>query len=421
MKRTLVIITVAALSFAIASAIVSHRHAARQIAQMAEQQAAWQSEKAELEAALDQARARTRTIAVPGATVTVPGAPAKLSPEELITRLRALKTAPGQIRAVRQAIYWFEDLTSAGPVALPAIRDFLARNEDVDFDFSWLTQGSKGGKGATVPNDFVLPPSLRFGLFDVVKQIGGPDAEKILADVLTTTGRGVEVAWLARTLQELAPNKYRDAALAAAHELLNRPLAAASASPLDRNDRDNLFSVLALYNDASFASTAQAQLVRADGQVDRSALKYLQQSLGAQAVPIAAQLYDDPRITDPGKKEPLARLALAYAGADPQANEFYTKAINDAALPKDNRRELIEDLNQDGFIDKKNLSANDLQLIQNRIALVENLAPNALDPVNAAAFKEAHKDLLKMRDRILNPPDPALQNSGNKKNGQNQK
>src|SRR5439155_21399053 len=174
--------------------------------------------------------------------------------------------------------------------------------------------------------------------------------------------------------------------------------------PLDRNERDHLFSVLTLYGDTSYVEAAQAQLLRADGEVDRSALRYLQQSLGQQAVPIAAQWYNDPRITDPAKKEPLARLALSYVGADTQANEFYQRAINDLALSKNHRRNLIEDLNQDGFPDTRNLTARDLPLIQSRLALIEQLAPNAADLVNAAAFKEAYKDLLNMRDRVARLP-----------------
>ena len=154
-------------------------------------------------------------------------------------------------------------------------------------------------------------------------------------------------------------------------------------------------------------SAAQGQLVQADGALDASALRYLQRSLGPQAVALAAQTWNDPRLTDPAKKEPLARLALNYVGADAQANEFYQAAINDLTLPKDHRRNLIEDLNQDGFADRKNLTERDLPLIQNRLALIEQLAPVATDPVNTAAFAEAYKDLLKMRERILRPPAPA--------------
>ena len=100
-------------------------------------------------------------------------------------------------------------------------------------------------------------------------------------------------------------------------------------------------------------------------------------------------------------------MALNFVGADAQADEFYQQAINDLSLPKAHRRNLIEGLNQDGFSDLKNLGARDLPLIQNRIALIEQLAPNATDPVNVAAFKEAYKDLLKMREHITRPPNPA--------------
>jgi hypothetical protein len=259
-----------------------------------------------------------------------------------------------------------------------------------------------------VPDEFVLPPSLRFGFFDVVKQIGGADAEKLLADTLETTGRGAELAWLARALQGMAPNKYREVALAAARELLGRPANAKPGSQLDLNDRDHLFSVLAMYGDTGYVTTAQNQLVQPDGAVDRGALKYLQESLGPQAVTIAAQAYQNPLLlTNAAAKEPLARLALNFVGADSQANELYQQAINDPVLTKNHRQNLIEDLNQDGFSDLKNLSAQDLPLIQNRIALIEQLAPTATDPVNVAAFKEAYKDLLNMRERILRPRNAA--------------
>jgi len=61
---------------------------------------------------------------------------------------------------------------------------------------------------------------------------------------------------------------------------------------------------------------------------------------------------------------------------------------------------LIEDLNQDGFEDTRNLTANDLPLIENRIALIEELAPDSMDTVNDAAFQEAYKDLLNMRAKV---------------------
>ncbi len=71
------------------------------------------------------------------------------------------------------------------------------------------------------------------------------------------------------------------------------------------------------------------------------------------------------------------------------------------------RSNLIEDLNEDGFADPQNLTANDLPLIQSRIALIEEFAPNAMDEVNTAAFEEAYKDLVNMRANVTGQTPPA--------------
>ena len=39
-------------------------------------------------------------------------------------------------------------------------------------------------------------------------------------------------------------------------------------------------------------------------------------------------------------------------------------------------------------------------MIEYRIQLIEELAPDAMDKTNADAFQEAHKDLVNMADRL---------------------
>jgi hypothetical protein len=399
MKNVLAAILISGAVAMIASLMVAQRIGSRYAAQQADLEAKWLAEKAALESALDEAKARSHSsqptvvAPIPIATPVV-----KQSPAQIVAELQRVMTSTDQMRAARLMIYHLEILVAAGPDALQAIREFLARNEDID-----LAPPRSVKRGV---DDF-LPSSLRFGLFDVLRLIGGADAEQLMAETLNDTGRGAEVAWLARALQQIVPNKYRETALAAARELLGRPTVPGSATGADRNERELLFGVLTMYGDISYVSLAQAQLVRTDGAVDRSALRYLQQSLGEQAVPIASQMYDDPRLTESAKKEPFARLALNYVGADTQADAFYQKAINDMNLTASHRKNLIEDLNQDGFADTKNLTARDLPLIQNRLALIEELAPHATDPANIAAFKEAYKDLLKMLGRAARPPQAA--------------
>ena len=405
MKRLIWFLLAIGLGFSTGALLVGRHQASRHAQEVQNQRAAWEAEKADLEAALEKARTKTPAIAAPlMVTTTTPATATRPSPADIIARLCALKS-PVAAAQLREALYWLEELVQAGPEALPAIREFLVRNEDIELDTAWLQ--SRTARDGKLPAEFVLPTSLRMGLFGVVRRIGGEEAEKLLAEILPTTGRGLEVAYLTRLLHELSPSTYRDAALAAARALLANNAPLNSSSPLDRYHREYLFSVLSFYGDTGFASSAQTQLLRADNQIDRGALRYLQQALGAQAVTIAAQTYQHPALqTNNAAKEPLARLALAYVGADAKANEFYQRAINDPVLTRGDRSNLIEDLNEDGFADTRNLTANDLPLIQNRIALIEQLAPSAMDEVNAAAFKEAYKDLLNMRAKVTGQPLP---------------
>jgi hypothetical protein len=95
-------------------------------------------------------------------------------------------------------------------------------------------------------------------------------------------------------------------------------------------------------------------------------------------------------------QDPDARAALSSVGSDPNATAYWASAINDPNLPSEERKDLIEDLNEDGFSDPKHPGAQDVPLIMNRLQLIEDLAPNAMDPVDSQAFGEAYKDLVAM-------------------------
>ena len=100
------------------------------------------------------------------------------------------------------------------------------------------------------------------------------------------------------------------------------------------------------------------------------------------------------------KPKPLEREALAYVGADPVAEAIWLDAINSTAVSAEARSDLIEDLNEDGFADPKNLTRDDLPLILSRLDLIEREAPYAMDDVNADAFAEAYKDLVNMYAKV---------------------
>jgi len=103
-----------------------------------------------------------------------------------------------------------------------------------------------------------------------------------------------------------------------------------------------------------------------------------------------------PKQEKPPIQDPDARAALSLVGADPEAEQYWMAAINDPTLPAEERKDLIEDLNEDGLSDPKHPGPQDVPLIVSRIQLIEELAPNSMDPVNANAFAEAYKDLNNM-------------------------
>lgn len=103
---------------------------------------------------------------------------------------------------------------------------------------------------------------------------------------------------------------------------------------------------------------------------------------------------------DPDVAIDLAFKALNFVGVDAEAEKIWLRAINDPRTPAGVRSDLIEDLNDEGYVDNSHPGKEDLDLILARMRLIEKLAPTATDPVNAAAFEEAYKDLLAMYVRL---------------------
>lgn len=93
--------------------------------------------------------------------------------------------------------------------------------------------------------------------------------------------------------------------------------------------------------------------------------------------------------------DPLAREALSLVGADPEAESYWIDAIYDTSLPDKEREDLMEDLNEDGLSDPKRPGPQDLPLILNRLAIIEELAPNA-DEFMLRHLGEAYKDLVNL-------------------------
>src|SRR5688572_15614505 len=114
-----------------------------------------------------------------------------LDPQQLVASLARLDLSEGKITR-QQAGHWKQQLAALvdhGAAAVPAIREFLAQNQEVSFD-------------ATSGGEFLGQPSLRAAFFDALQQIGGEAALAVSLEVLQTTGALSEIALLARYVEQ---------------------------------------------------------------------------------------------------------------------------------------------------------------------------------------------------------------------------
>jgi len=294
---------------------------------------------------------------VPGAKVekvfqegqlTVPVSNVKLpEPGAIMVELIELGDRQGRSRTemMRQLIRNVEYLVDHGDMALPEIRKFLERQEEVDYGHN-ISGDWRSGRMYT---DFLVPPSLRMALFNAARRIGTEEAVQILAKEVETTPRAAELAYLATALEELAPTQHKGSLLAAAHDLLGQPPREGSEqSRLDRNERNWLFGILRRYKDETYASKAEEQLVvrRKDDKgnervyLDRTVMGYLNEVLGERAMPMLARIYNDPNVPGDAKGD-IRRAAASNVGRSTDADNIvrarFTEGLTMLAKTDDRR------------------------------------------------------------------------------------
>ena len=251
-----------------------------------------------------------------------------MSVPEILDELMDIKLSSKNRRSVQRRLsYLFESLALRGDAAVPLIREFLNKMEDVDFAVQREGESDEESKRrysrfrATL--NFSQPPTLRVGLIDILAEIGGDHAEAAVAELLGTTARGFEIAYAAKTIQGwLGKEAYRDEALAAAHELLLDPVEAVGGNHFDRVSKNYLFMVLDMYDDQTFIQSAQGMFINDDGRIDRTILDYYEDVGKVRALDAMVQAFRSGRVHE-DDMDNLAEAASRYAGINPQADQLF--------------------------------------------------------------------------------------------------
>jgi hypothetical protein len=303
-----------------------------------------------------------------------------LSVPEIIDELAATSLSAGNRRQAQRRIdYLFENLAEQGEQAVPYIRDFLNRMEDVDFGIQKSPKDEAKeldywrSRMVKVPLDFDNPPSLRIGLIDILAEIGGGKAKEAIAEVLTTTGRGFEIAYVARALRSMiGKDAYRDEALGAAHELLAEPIVVNNGNKFDAASRQYLFMVLEMYNDRTFIEIAKDQFINEEGRIDRSVLSYFKEIGDGRAIDAVVQAMKSGQLRESDMRE-MARVAVQAVGQnDAQADSLFQDIMTSDQYSLDVKMETIRSM--DNSEDLTNMNKEEqASVLQSRLALMDTI------------------------------------------------
>lgn len=264
----------------------------------------------------------SRTAAPPITTTTAVPPPSVESPGQVRELIAALtQFSPGSGITPQRAEDLkksFKQLAAQGAAAVPAIREYLDKFQDVDFD--------SVGAGKMVGYS-----SVRIGMMDVLGQIGGSEASDLLMQTLQKTGDPQEIAVLARTLdKQLSSDQVRAAAVSAASDVLAQTLS----GRWDGRNVSSLFEVLQKYGDQNVVGL----LEQSAGKWNYYATIALAGLPDGEGVPALIRLSQDATLRASGNGDialrPLAQAALQYPAArDALVEEARMNQIPDNAWP----------------------------------------------------------------------------------------
>ena len=303
------------------------------------------------------------------------------SAPEIIEELMELKMTAANRRVNQRRLgFLFESLAEQGDTAVPHIRDFLRKMEDVDFIIDQRSEKDIDkekehwrSRMVNVPLEFEYPPSLRIGLIEILAEIGGPDAQDAIAEVLTSSGRGFEVAYSANKLRSmLGKDAYRDEALNVAHDLLTDPIEIVGGNKFDAASKQYLFMVLKMYGDKTFVQTAQGQLINEEGRIDRSVLSYFENIGGGRAIDAVVQAMQSGQLRESDMRE-MARVAVQGVGQNNvQADSLFQDIMTSDQYSLDVKMETIRSM--DNSEDLTNMDKSEqAAVLQSRLDLMDRI------------------------------------------------
>jgi hypothetical protein len=259
----------------------------------------------------------------------VPRPEASAYTRQLVAALTNIDFSRGPITK-EQAEQWkqgLQALTAQGAAGVPAIREFLEQNQELNF--AAISGGDQLGQS-----------SLRSALINALAQIGGPEATGVMLQTLQSTTLPSEIAQLAQFLEQQAPGQYRQETMSAIQEILGM----ANRGGLEGYDVGPLFKVLQSYGDPSSASTLE--------QLAPEWRYYATISLAGLQGAGVPSLIHEVQVPDPaagGKREFAYQMLAQAAGQSPEASAALLEQARANQIPDSAWRKIATGLAGDQY------------------------------------------------------------------------
>lgn len=254
-----------------------------------------------------------------------------------------------------EAAAWKEKLAvliQKGDAAIPVIREFLAKNWDVNLDEK--------------DREKIGYASVRQAMIDALMQINSPQAVLALNDVLQGTIRPQEVALVTQFLEKNQPGVYLDSAFSAAQRLL----ASAANGSLPETDMSPLFQLFQRYE---YDNTYTVPILKGSvNQWDHYATMALAQLPSEAGVPA------------------LTQIATGQEGSIQSARLAAMQALSGMASQSSSAREAMLNLAAQNCISAYDWGALVPYLAGNQFAFVDSALGNSVAGINPADLRSTY-------------------------------
>ncbi len=272
------------------------------------------------------------------------------------------------------------ELINRGAASVPAIRALLDKN--MDSNFNQVPGGDQLGYA-----------SLRASLFDALKQIGGPEAQAVMAQALQTSALPGEVLQLAQNLDQQAPGQYREQILNAARETLALAATNTNTNGVGEVDRQPAQRVLQNYS----GDNTPEEIAKNYPEKFADAVSLANQPDG-QGLPDLIKMSQDP---SGGSKNLATEMIAQMAGNNEQAMDTLVQWAQKGQIPNATLVQLAPILAGTGEFQPGKTEPTDLattaDIINQRLPLIDKLL-SAVEPNSSADHAlRAQRDILTAR------------------------